>query len=199
MTNLFETIIRTNPKLEGWCDVQKAITLASIVLAIRPEVSLEIGVFGGRSFLPIALAHKAIGRGVAVGVDAWDKNVGIREQTTPEDKKWWSELDMEKIRTGFMALIPEYGLENFTRIVRTQSSTFTSPTNIGLLHIDGAHSDTAINDVINFAPHVVVGGICVMDDIGMFGNHVTRAAQRLQQMRFKQLYALGTGAVFQRI
>jgi len=198
MTNLFETIIRTNPKMEGWCDIPKAITLASMVLALRPECVLEVGIFGGRSFLPMALACKELGRGVVVGIDPWDKGVSVRGQTSPEDIKWWSELDMEKIRTGFMALIPEHGLEKFTKIHRMESNRVASPTNIGILHIDGNHDATAIQDVMNFAPHVVQGGFCVMDDLNMFGGFTNRAAQRLQQMKFKQLYALGTGMVFQK-
>lgn len=203
MNTLFETIKKTragSPEaLQGWCELAKANTLAGIVLALRPDISVEIGVFGGSSFIPIALAHKAVGRGIAIGIDAWSKSVAIREQTTPEHRKWWAELDIDKIHDGFQVAVEKYQLRPFTDIIRSESKNFQPPHNIGLLHIDGAHSGEAVNDVYRFAPKVHAGGFVVMDDIdGAHGQGPIDAANRLVSMGFKRLFTVGTWAVFQR-
>jgi len=188
-----------NVKIPGWCVTEKAMVLAGIVATLRPEVSLEIGVYGGSSFLPIALAHKMIGRGIAIGIDPWSNATAMREQTREIDREWWSSLDLEKIYTGFMENIKLHGLEKFVRIHRNESRNVPPPNQIGLLHVDGSHGDTAVGDMMKFAPKVHPGGFCVTDDTTWHGGAVARGEQRLIGLGFKKLYALGTGAVFQRI
>jgi len=39
-----ESILGVHSKITGWCSVEKAETLVSIILATRPIISLEIGV-----------------------------------------------------------------------------------------------------------------------------------------------------------
>lgn len=185
--------------LPGWCSEEKAEVLASIVLVNRPAVSLEIGVFGGSSFFPIALAHKTIGAGTVVGVDPWDKATAIAAQVDQESREWWDKIDYEGLYQGVLALINVHGLNNVARIMRKKSSMIDVPPGIGLLHIDGAHNDEAVRDVVRFCQHVEVGGYCVMDDLNWQGGGPARAAQRLIQMGYKKLYDLGTGAVFQRV
>src|SRR5260221_9575485 len=51
MTNLFRTISELVPRCHGWATVEKAFTLAGVALALRPEIIVEIGVWGGRSIL----------------------------------------------------------------------------------------------------------------------------------------------------
>ncbi len=195
----FKTISEVQSKLPGWCSQEKASTLASIMLALRPEISLEIGVFGGSSFIPIALAHKAINFGVAIGIDPWDTNVAIAAQPSKEHRDWWATKDMNQIYDEFMRQIKTLQLEKFTRIIRQTSLAAPCPNSIGLLHVDGSHDAQTITDVLKFAPHVKSGGFLVMDD--MDGNHgpaPALAAQHLPRLGFKQLYSLGTGFVFQR-
>lgn len=199
MKSIFKVIIETNPMLPGWCELDKALTLASIVLATRPETSLEIGVFGGRGFLPIALAHKAIGKGMAVGIDPWSREVAMREQTADIDRKWWGELDYEKLHHNFMALLQHTQTDGVSKIFRAESKDVVCPTKLGLLHVDGSHSMTALADVKKFAPQVIQGGFCVTDDTQWTGGGVLAAEQALSGMGFKFLYKLGTGAVFQRL
>ncbi len=199
MIQPFRDISDFQPGFPGWCSLEKASTLASIVLALRPEVSLEIGVFGGSSFIPIALAHKAINFGVAIGIDPWDTNVAIAAQPSKEHRDWWTTQNMSQIYDEFMRQTKVHQLEKFTRIIRQTSSTAPCPNAIGLLHVDGAHDARAISDVLKFAPYVKTGGFLVMDD--MDGNHgpaPALAAQHLPRLGFKQLYSLGTGFCYQR-
>lgn len=195
---LFETIERVQPTLPGWCCKEKAEALASIVIALRPSVSLEIGIWGGSSFIPIALAHKYVGLGVAMGIDPWNARDSVKNEV-PENFEWWANQDHNAIREGFMRKLAELELGEWTRIFVSTSDAFSPPQNIDLLHIDGSHTEQAVRDVVRYATRVRVGGICVMDDLDWKGGNVKLAERRLLEMRFKMLYALGTGAVYQRV
>jgi hypothetical protein len=201
MNKLFQTISEIQPKLRGWCSPEKAIALASAVVTIRPEISVEIGVYSGSSFIPIALAHKAVGHGYAIGIDAWDKDVMQREyKGQHQHQEWWSKIDQDKIYSEFMSQIVCLELTSFVKIIRKESRFVQPPSTCGLLHIDGGHSDTAISDAVRFSPHVQVGGIIVCDDTdGGHGPMPALAEKNILTMGFKRLYGLGTGSVLQRI
>jgi hypothetical protein len=201
MKNLFLGIAETHAKLEGWCDIQKAYTLASMVVALRPEVTVEIGVYGGKSFIPMALAHRFVGSGKIIGIDPWSKEVAVSVQPTnnPQHKEWWSKIDIEAIYTGFSRKIDELDLRNYVTIHRKESKFVSPPPKIGLLHIDGAHNDVAISDAKTYGPRVAFGGFCIMDDTdGGHGDSPAKAEKHLLTIGFKRLYVLGTGSVLQR-
>lgn len=199
MTNVFDRIeasVDQNP--HGWCDGKKAVTLGAIVMALRPDVTVEIGVFGGRSAIPIALAHKEVGWGKLLAIDPWSAEASV-EGYGEADSKWWSKLDHERIYNFFTRQVSLHSVEDYIQIIRAKSDDVPPPTSIGLLHIDGQHTDQAGRDVARFATHVIRGGIVVMDDISWSGGGVQRAVGRLEGMGFVKLYDLGTGAVYQRI
>ena len=195
---LNEILTKVQPGLPGWCDPRKALTLASIVIARRPACSVEIGVYGGSSFIAIAAAHQFIGYGKAIGIDAWDNQVAVAAQTENESREWWANQDLEKIYQDLFALLDLHGMGNVAQLVRQQSNRVTPPNAIGLLHVDGGHNDQAVTDVARFAPRVEPGGFVVTDDTQWVGGGVQRAESMLLTMKFRKLYALGTGAVFVR-
>ena len=55
----------------GWCSLDKATTLASIIWALRPTVVVELGVWMGGSAIPMAIALRDLGAGQLIAVDAW--------------------------------------------------------------------------------------------------------------------------------
>lgn len=170
-----------------------------MVVALQPQVTVEIGVFGGSSFIPLALAHQHIGFGLAIGIDPWSRDEAMRGETA-ENSDWASKQDYEGIYQAFMGNLRVLGLQTVTRIIRNTSDNAPVPNVIDLLHIDGNHQTQAVSDVSRYATKVRMGGLCVMDDLNWVGGQVGRAAQILQQsLRFKKLYPLGTGAVFQRV
>jgi len=196
---LFETIAKVQPTLPGWCPPEKAEALAAMVVALRPLVTVEIGVYGGSSFFPLALAHKHIGYGTAIGIDPWSKAEAMRGETA-ENAEWARTVDYETLYNAFMGNLQTLGLEHCTKIIRQTSDNAPVPNVIDLLHIDGNHQTQAVKDVIRFAPKVRPGGLCVMDDLSWENGQVQRAAQILQhELHFKLLYPLGTGATYQRI
>lgn len=189
----------TKPEFPGWCEYPKAWTLISTIMALRPQVSVEIGVYAGKSFLPIALAHKETGVGFAIGIDPWN-TAAATEGYEGEHFKWWSSQNLESIYNFFQTKIDEYGVRHCCQIIRKKSDDVTPQTDIDFLHIDGQHSDQAIRDVERFASKVRIGGLVCSDDVtGGFGPGVGRSVEKLKSMGFVQLYTLGEGAMFQRI
>lgn len=196
---LFQNLPAIQERLEGWCGIEKAMTLASLVVAFRPAVIVEIGVYGGKSLIPMALACQAVNHGVVVGIDPWSKEVAIREQTQDADRDWWAKVDLEQIRSNFMDRIAEFQLEKFVRIERNESRNVQPINGTSILHVDGSHGETATKDIMRFAPTVTVGGYCVTDDTDWHGGAVAMGERVLLGNGFARICKLGTGAIFQRI
>lgn len=182
----------------GWCTEEKAHALAAAVLTLRPEVCVEIGVFAGKSFFPVALALKHVGRGVITGIDPWDQQASAEGQMN-ENLKWWGTLDHDYVFREFQRLLLDTATLKHVNFIREKSDDVKPPPRIDLLHLDGNHSDQAIRDVDRFAPSVRVGGLVFMDDIGWEGGGVLRACAKLKGMGFAALYEIDTGAMFQKV
>lgn len=199
MSDLFARIEHVRAQVPGWCTPEKAQALAALIIGYRPKVVLEIGVFGGSSFFPMAMAMSHLGEGIVIGCDPWDKNVAIAAQVEQESRDWWHDCDLEAIHKDFIQRISAWGLNDFCVIERLQSKFLRPPANMGLLHVDGAHNDESVRDVVRFAYSVVRGGFVVLDDLGWIGGGVSRAEARLLQMNYVKLYNIGTGAVYQKL
>ena len=155
--------------IAGWCDETKARNLIQIITLTRPKTVVEIGVFGGKSLIPQALALRETG-GVIRGIDPWDAQeaiVGMKERASID---WWSKLDMEGIRLALCNHIRRLRLDNQVDLIRETSERAASRfenESIGLLHIDGNHSvERSIPDAQLYLPKVAPGGFIYVDDIG---------------------------------
>lgn len=199
MTNLFQNIATYIPQCHGWCSIAKAQTIAAAVIALRPEISLEIGVWGGRSLFPMAMAHREIGKGRVVAVDPWARQASKQGQTG-ENAKWWGEVaDHEAVYQDFTRRTRELCVAHLISIHRMTSDYFTPPSVIDLLSLDGNHGLQAVKDVARYCPNVRVGGLVFLDDLDWQGGAVRIAAQKLIEMGFINIGALDTGAIYQRI
>lgn len=198
MNKVISTIEDVLPQMYGWCSITKGQVLAAAVFALRPEVIVEIGVFGGKSLFPMALAAKAIGRSTVWAIDPWEKAASIEGQSA-DNKYWWGTVDHEKIMLDFLRHVREHGLESTVKVCRAKSDNVEPPEGIGLLHIDGNHGEQALKDAQRFGPNVKVGGLCFCDDVNWIGGAVGRAVSALQQMGFTQLYSLDSGLMLQRV
>lgn len=186
------------PTLQGWCTLEKALALADAVLELKPDIVVELGVFGGSSLIPMALACKQLGRGTVVGVDPWSKSASV-EGYDAANAEWWGKLDHDAIMQGFLDAIAKLELTQRVVVKRLKSDDFPPPTVIDLLHIDAQHTDQAVRDVERFVPHVRKSGLVCVDDIEWSGGGVRRAVDLLLTMGFVQLYPIGTGAMFKRV
>lgn len=199
MTELFLRISQIVPQCHGWCSVEKAHALAATVLALRPEVSCEVGVFGGKSLLPIAMAHREIGKGIVWAIDPWSADASVKGMTG-KDAVWWGrECDHEAIYQDFIRKVETTGVANFITIKRAKSDDVEPPKNIGLLSLDGNHGEQAVRDADRYCPRVKVGGCVSLDDLDWSQGFVRKAEKRILEIGFVELYKLGTGAMFQRV
>ena len=186
---IFTEILEKFPMIDGWCTEKKAVTLASIVIGMKPSVVVEVGVFGGKSALPMAMALKENGLGVIHCIDSWSAAVSVAgEEAANAD--WWGSLDHEAIYQKFVSLTKSFGVEKYCKIHRSKSDDVKPPSFIDLFHCDGSHTDQAIKDVLRFASRVRTGGVVVMDDLEWSGGGVKRAVQTLESMGFRSLYTV---------
>ena len=192
----------------NWCSLDKAQTLAAIVLATRPRVIVEIGVWLGGSLVPMLLALRhlvdveraggapAIPR-KAIAIDPWDSAASVTGQAEV-DATWWRAQDHAQVLKAFQGRLRDLELAELCDVVRQRSDDAAVPGSIDLLHVDGNHAEQAERDVGRFAAAVVPGGFLVLDDVHWSGGHVDRARQLALATGFAQLYPLGSGIVLQR-
>lgn len=208
--NLFdkvENVLSLMP--HGWCSVRKGQTLAALVLALRPRLVVEIGVYGGRSFLPLILAlHHACEESgqagsrnpqrplaVAVGIDPYDAAVSAAGEVAA-NADWWGRLDHGAIKRGlyeFLEAVPEFRshwemVERRSDEVNPHALVLEHKCNIDLLHVDGAHTEQAIRDVKRFAEWVRIGGFVVLDDLLWEGGAVSASVNELDRMGFVERF-----------
>ena len=201
-TKLFESIheaLEGPNKLPGWCSSQRASLFAAHIISGRPSVSLEIGVFGGRGTIAMAMAHKFNGFGHVYAIDPWEEAASA-EGMTGENKEWWSQPGMhEKVMQEFTTAIQRYDLAQWIKVVRARSDNFAPPDNIGLLVIDGNHSDQAIKDAQRYCPSVSKHGIVYMDDMDWVGGGPEKATKIMtSKLNFSEIYRMDHGAFFRK-
>lgn len=197
VTSLFQQIDELIPTLHGWASVEKAVSLASYTLAVKPKVCVEIGTWGGRSAVPILLALKEVGSGKLTCIDPWSPDESTKGQTTEIDKEWWGSVaNHELVYQHFQYTVDKFGLRPYCETQRISSEEAHAPPIIDLCHIDGNHGPQAYTDTVKFASNVRQWGICVLDDLDWVGGHVRRAEKWLLENGFIMLHPLGTGAVY---
>ncbi len=156
------------PNMEGWCDAPKAQAMVSQIRKHKPSIYVEIGVFAGRSLFAASLAMKEYG-GHTVGIDPWNESESVKGQAS-DHAEWWGKCDHEKIYHEAMEQSHMLGLDSTCTLLRSTSHwvlwLIQSLAPIGMLHIDGNHSEaSALYDAQTYAPLVPSGGIILFDDL----------------------------------
>lgn len=198
-SELFWQIEELVPKLDGWCIPSKACDFAAFILAFRPEVSVEVGVWGGRGTLSMALAHRFIARGRVIAIDPWSAEASVIGQAAV-DAQWWGNQSMhDQVYAKFLKDIDQLNLQGWIEVQKKKSADAALPPVIHFAVIDGNHAEEAIADVDRIAPRVPVGGVIYLDDLQWTGGAVGRAADNLKGMGFTTLFERDQGAFFQRL
>lgn len=198
--NIYAEIEAVHPTLgHGWCDFQKAIGLATLVLASHPATVLEIGTWAGKSAIPMLLALKRIGSGKLICVDPWKSEASAHGQTSDADKQWWADADHELIYQEFLANVQKHQLNPFLEIRRMTSEEAEVPPELAIVHLDGNHGPDALRDTMKFAPAVKRYGFFVLDDLNWAGGFVKISEEWLLENGFIKLHELGTGGVYMRV
>lgn len=189
MTTLFNQITEALTTIaHGWTSPHKACTMASAIIALRPKFSVEIGVYAGKGLVSLGLAHKAIGSGMAIGVDPYSQSASADGQVKKEDKDFWSKLNHDAVFKMANENLFKFAVQNSARIERKRSDEFEPPDGVGVIRVDGNHGDEVLKDVERYAPFVARGGIVFMDDLNWSGGSVQAAFERLSKRGFRHLY-----------
>lgn len=167
--SLLERVIALLPKIHGWCSDAKAKFFVEHILAEKPSVCVEIGVFGGSSLIPQAMALAENGMGGIIGIDPWTKDAALESMIAEEHREWWAKVDLEEIYRSCCEHIKALGLSDRVVLKRAKARDVFmefQDDDIDLLHIDGNHSeDIALQDATLYLPKVRSGGTIVFDDI----------------------------------
>lgn len=193
------------PNIAGWCSKEKAYALAETILSRRPDVCVELGVFGGSSLIPQAIAMKDTGAGRVIGVDPWTRDAALEEMRDEKNIDWWGKQDMESVYRHCEGNIKKYGVEQFCSLVRDKAenvaATFADES-IGMLHIDGNHAELpAYKDATLWLPKLKPEGILFFDDIWWADGHdepTTRKAIVFLQQHCTKVRLVGDCMILQK-
>lgn len=163
-------------QLDGWCSKHKASILIDLVnsqLKNKPTNKtikiVEIGVYGGKSLVPMAYAlKKADPNGIAhvYGIDPWANEESLQGVSNESNRAYWAWIDHSAIMNKLIYHINLFNLNDQIKLIRQSSKEATPIEEIDILHIDGNHSDEAsYQDVTKWAPLVAKGGWIILDDI----------------------------------
>lgn len=167
--DLKQILLDVQQELWGWCSAEKSIALMDLVFEVKPAVYVEIGVFGGASLLPAALAIDYLNEGVIVAIDAWDSIECIRNYDLDKDKahvNFWTKMNLEQVYFYFLHLLTRFEIGERVLVIKdTSDKAALLLGEIDILHIDGNHSNTqSLADAKNYFPKVRSGGYIWLSD-----------------------------------
>ena len=158
-----EEAVALSQSVYGWCSDEKAAAFAQLVLDVQPDLCVEIGVFGGKSLLPVASALKALGKGVVIGIDPFDGKI-VSNTYDPildsTDAAYWAQVDFKGLSSLLASQLRNHSLSDHVLLIQNTSGTslpLLPP--IDILYIDGCLTEIAsIQDVSLSLPLVKKGG-----------------------------------------
>ncbi len=170
------------PLVHGWCCLDKAKKLADCVTEHKPQLCVEIGVFGGASLLPQALALQANGSGKIVGIDPWSTDAALEEMSQPENISWWGKVNLLQMYQHCKDHVAQLKLQDHVLLVRDKAENVVgsfADGSIDLLHIDGNHSEAlSYKDAVLYLPKVASGGTIFFDDVHWTDGHDSSTTRR---------------------
>jgi len=153
--------------IHGWCTTEKALTLMNLVFQSNPKLCVELGVFGGKSLLPIAIAAKQYNSRV-IGVDAWEKQASLEGVNDKANDDWWANINYDEIYSYTRNLMIENGLDSIVELWKENSKNVADRfenESIDILHQDSNHSEEiSCEEVELYHQKVKPGGFWIFDD-----------------------------------
>lgn len=183
----------------GWCTLEKAHCLLDYVFEIRNRkadpVCVEIGVFMGKSMLPVAIGLQNFDAGKIYAIDPWSNHEACIGYTD-ENRRYWSSVQLDLAYEYVVQLVVEQDLTKYVEVLRTTSDLAPVIQNIDLLHIDGQHADQVVRDIHKFASEVAPDGYVVVDDMDWIS--VYKVRDLLDLYGFSSIHKVDTAEVFRR-
>jgi hypothetical protein len=184
--------------IEGWCTKEKALKLMEIINIFPTEnasttLIVELGVFGGKSLLPMAIVAKRKFQTAAsvIGIDAWSAPASLEGSNDEANDDWWSKINYDDIYKYTTDLMIKYNVSDIVELWRNKSENVVDQfkdASIDLLHQDSNHSEEISTMEVNlYSPKIKRGGFWVFDDANW---STTKKAQDLLVSKgFKEIYA----------
>lgn len=157
----------------GGCPLQKAILMAELIRTFEMKLTVDIGVYRGRSLFPQALAHRECSGGIAIGIDPWSAAYAKQcdnDSIQAELDSWIQKTDFEGLYHDVCAHLIKFNLTAHCRLVRNSSAdalALFEQENIfcDMVHIDGNHdTQPVMADLANYLPRLASRGILILDD-----------------------------------
>jgi predicted O-methyltransferase YrrM len=167
--------------LHGWCTRKKATVMMDYIRELKPTLSVELGVFGGRSLLAIALESKSQNpQSKVIGVDAWESNASVEGSNDKANDDWWSNINYTEIMNYASDLMKTNNVNSVVELWKAKSSDVShkfKENSIDFLHQDSNHSEEISCSEVNlYWNKVRPGGLWVFDDVNW---ETTKKAQQL--------------------
>lgn len=204
MARMEHLIQEALPKLPGWCTPYKGKQMGHLVARIGADhapLCVELGVFGGRSLIAMALAvkHCLKGRGTVDGIDPFTADAALEGTVGEEHQEWWSKLDYSEILHAARRGIETLGLDEIVQLKLARSEDVVgdyASESIDILHQDSNHSEeVSCGEVAKWASKMRAGGYWVFDDTQW---ESTQLAQNfLLSLGFTRIAQHDSWAVFQ--
>jgi predicted O-methyltransferase YrrM len=192
--------------IHGWCTIEKANKLIEIVNTHKPSLCVELGVFGGRSLLPIAWATKNLNQHAKViGIDAWDPVVCTEGENDKTNDDWWVNINHTDMLNYTIKLMQEYKVDDIVQLWKSKSADVVdkfTDNSIDILHQDSNHSElVTCNEVELYWNKVKPNGIWIFDDTNW--TTTFKAQELLVSKGYTEIYKYegnGTGwKIFKRL
>jgi hypothetical protein len=161
-----------NTVTDGWCWEDKAIKLAEVVWTLKPKLTVEVGVFGGKSFIPMAavVAHldQNTGNHSAVGIDAWAAAAALENNLGTAHEQFWKDQAMlDAVHARAIGRCNALACRN-VKLVKAWSANAINDFGSGeiqVLSLDSNHSEeTSSRDVMTWWVKLAKGGVFIFDD-----------------------------------
>lgn len=167
--------------LHGWCTVEKAKKIIELVQQKVPNLSVELGVYAGRSLLPLTVACKHYNpNSKVIGIDAWSKDASLEGKNNEENDEWWEKIDYNFFMNYTIELLKRFNSFDITELWREKSvdvASKFSDESIDILHQDSNHSEeVSCSEVELYWNKLVHGGYWIFDDTNW---STTQKAQNL--------------------
>jgi len=179
--------------IKGWCPKEKALKMASLV---KPnDVCIELGVYGGRSLLPLCLMTK----NKVFGVDAWSKNASLDGENKKENDDWWSNVNYYEMYNYTINLMKKHNCINCSLLRMTSEEAIGHffDNSIDLIHQDSNHSEQiSCLEVELYENKLKPGGFWVFDDTDW--DTTKKAQERLIEKNFVLINDYGNWKIFQK-
>lgn len=163
-------------KLPGgeWGSEENKNKLYSLVLQCATEfpnttlLSVDAGVFGGGSLFPMAMAHKELKNGFAIGVDSWSNKDCVEGIMSEVDREWWGKVDLKNIYATFRLATLYSAWSGYAEHLIGRTDEFLDrfqDDSITLFHQDSSHTvETITKELELWTPKLKIGAYLVVDD-----------------------------------